>query len=318
MPQMINIHGYKFEVIDSMNYITLADSFVLNKIGNGHGEGKLYVGNESADLFDFFDDFSRRCFISRNDMINYMNEMHSEFLNPTQNYKDPTAVHMNYLISLHEMEEAKEDLLYFNIFQSHIAPPRVYINSRSTIYAYIRKVGLPNLSYLSIMKLRMKNEILYYFKIFSDFLEAVETIETEKILENKGIDYVKKEVIITARKGQGKYREGVLNDCLCCPFTLVNDERLLIASHIKPWAKCEEKEKTDKKNGFAFTPTYDKLFDFGFITFNDDKSLVVSPWLSPINQKRLGIHSGKKITKLPLDDSRKKYLKYHRENIFKG
>ncbi len=98
---------------------------------------------------------------------------------------------------------------------------------------------------------------------------------------------------------------------------MVNDERLLIASHIKPWSKSNDKEKIDPKNGFMFTPTFDKLFDKGFITFDENKTLFVSPWLSPMNQKRLGIYDGKEIPKLPLDDKRKLYLCYHREHIFK-
>ena len=92
----------------------------------------------------------------------------------------------------------------------------------------------------------------------------------------------------------------------------------MIASHIKPWAKADNEEKIDPKNGFMLTPTYDKLFDRGFITFEDDKRLIVSPWLSPMNQKRLNIYTGMLINKLPLDEKRKEYLKYHRENVFKS
>ena len=128
----------------------------------------------------------------------------------------------------------------------------------------------------------------------------------------------KKENIIRARIGQGKYREDLLIECPYCPFTLVNDERLLIASHIKPWAKANNEEKIDPKNGFMLTPTYDKLFDRGFITFDDDKRVIVSPWLSPMNQKRLNIYTGLLVSKLPLDEKRKEYLKYHRENVFKS
>ena len=126
-----------------------------------------------------------------------------------------------------------------------------------------------------------------------------------------------KERLIKARVGQGAYREKLLEECPFCPFTLVDDERLLIASHIKPWVKSTDKEKIDPKNGFMFTPTYDKLFDRGFITFADDKSLIVSPWLSSMNQERLSIYTGKLIDKLNLDEERKEYLKYHRENILK-
>ena len=99
---------------------------------------------------------------------------------------------------------------------------------------------------------------------------------------------------------------------------MVNDERLLVASHIKPWVKADDKEKIDPKNGFMLTPTYDRLFDRGFITFMSDRTLVVSPWISPMNQKRLGIYSGKMIERLPMDEKREAYLKYHREFVFKG
>ncbi len=97
---------------------------------------------------------------------------------------------------------------------------------------------------------------------------------------------------------------------------MVNDERLLIASHIKPWVKSNNFEKTDPKNGFMLTPTFDRLFDRGFISFEDDGTMLVSPWISPMNQKRLDIFNGKKIKNLPTN-GREEYLLYHREFIFK-
>jgi hypothetical protein len=63
------------------------------------------------------------------------------------------------------------------------------------------------------------------------------------------------------------------------------------------------------------TPTYDKLFDAGFISFEEDGTMLVSPWISPMNQKRLNIYNGKKIN---LSTTKKEiYLYYHREFIFK-
>ena len=50
--------GEKYEVVDTLEYITLADSFVKNKIGHGHGEAKLYVGNENERLLAFFEGFN--------------------------------------------------------------------------------------------------------------------------------------------------------------------------------------------------------------------------------------------------------------------
>ena len=51
-------------------------------------------------------------------------------------------------------------------------------------------------------------------------------------------------------------------------------------------------------------------------SFEDDGTMIVSPWLSPMNQKRLDIFNGKKIRTLPTE-GREDYLLYHREFVFK-
>lgn len=45
----IKILNIDYKVLDAKEKITIADSFVVlqNKIGGGHGEAKLYVGNEN-------------------------------------------------------------------------------------------------------------------------------------------------------------------------------------------------------------------------------------------------------------------------------
>ena len=48
--------------------------------------------------------------------------------------------------------------------------------------------------------------------------------------------------------------------CLCG----VDDDALLVASHIKPWAKSDEHEKLDLDNGLLLCPNHDKLFDLAF------------------------------------------------------
>ena len=97
---------------------------------------------------------------------------------------------------------------------------------------------------------------------------------------------------------------------------MISDDRLLIASHIKPWAKCGTyEEKMDSKNGFMLTPTFDFLFDRGYITFGDDKTMIISPWLSKMTLSKLGIAPGKKYSHLPIE-GREKYLEYHRAYVF--
>ncbi len=99
---------------------------------------------------------------------------------------------------------------------------------------------------------------------------------------------------------------------------MINDERLLIASHIKPWAVASDIEKLDPKNGFMLSPLYDKLFDRGLMTFTEDRRIVLSNWISPKNKERLGIKDGQFIQMLPLDEARQSYMQFHRSSVFKG
>ena len=326
------ILGVKFEVLDAKEMITLADSFVMNKIGTGHGEGKLYVGQYNDDTRAFWDDFSKesyKCFLLQEDMMSFMKDATFEFLSPSQPYQNPTKLAQKYreLMSLLPTLPVDE-FLWFEVFRSPITPPRVYVNSSDDIYRLIREMGIPNISYLSILKLKntTNGEVVYYFKQFIEYnpddLAEHEYSEEEQEVDVKtdpSLPKTERDAIVRARKGQGIFREKLLEECPFCPITLVNDERLLIASHIKPWAApgITNAERIDPKNGIPFTPTYDKLFDRGFISFTDEKKMMVSPWLSPMNQKRLNIYDGKAVPHLPLDAKRRVYLKYHRDNIFK-
>jgi hypothetical protein len=64
------------------------------------------------------------------------------------------------------------------------------------------------------------------------------------------------------------------------------------------------------------TPTFDYLFDRGFLSFTDDKKTILSPFLSNMTYSKIGISNNKTIPQLKVE-GREKYLKYHRENILK-
>lgn len=325
MEYSVRIDGEKYEVLDALNNITLADSFVKNKIGGGHGEAKLYVGNENDRFHEFFDDLNRECFFVKEDFDKYLLDAKPEFFLPQQDYIRKSQMPEVYSSLKSRLSECSKGILKFNLYRVDVAPPRVYLNSSSEYYDLMRALGLPNISYVSILKLKSKlGNVFYYYRMFIDYKNDIIKYETplakqeQEKIENSNLPLKRKETLIQARAGQGEYRRKLLEDCQFCPFTMVNDERLLIASHIKPWAVSDEKEKVDPKNGFALTPTFDKLFDSGFMTFQDDKTIEVAPWISPMNQKRLNIYSGMKVPKLQLDDERCVYLEYHRENVYKG
>ncbi len=323
MPQETEIAGEKYEVLDAKERMTVPDCFVLkNKTGTGHGEAKFYVGNDNKETWDFFDDFGRRCMLLKSDLLKYLRDAEAEYKNPQQPYRNKDDLPTDWERHLFDVE-AEDEIIWFGItHQSQIEGPRVYIKSSDRGYKLIRTISLPEVTYLSALKLRNSaGEVVYYFRLFLDYFGEEEhpsevKEEIEEIEEDTAIADEKKLQIVRARKGQGEYREKLLKECPFCPITLVTDDRILIASHIKPWIKSENGEKTDPKNGFMFTPTYDFLFDRGFISFNDDRTILISPWLSKMTLSKLGLSPGKKYTMLPVE-GREGYLRYHRENIFK-
>ena len=321
----IIISGTKYNVIDAKEKITVADSFVLtaNKIGTAHGEGKLYVGNQNDETTEFFGQrgFTNNCILLRKDLIEYLNDCNSEYKNPEQPYQKP-----NDLPTLWDERIAKidtlDEVLPFTIYdQIQITGPRVYVNTQDEYYRLIREISLPNISYLSVLKLEtQEHNIIYYFKPFVDYFGEYEIINFEKEeidkINEEDIPQEVKVNLIKARKGQGKYRENLLAQCPFCPITLVSDDRLLIASHIKPWVKSNDDEKIDPKNGFMFTPTYDFLFDRGYISFTNDKKIIISPWLSKMTRSKLNISNDKTYSLLPTE-GRENYLDYHRNEVLK-
>lgn len=132
--------------------------------------------------------------------------------------------------------------------------------------------------------------------------------------EKKEIEETVAEVQILARKGQGRFRNDVLAWCPSCPVSGVEDRRLLIASHIKPWSKSSNNERLDGYNGFMFAPHIDALFDNGFISFDEKGKILISPQLDDKSQQALNISSSIQLQRLP--EKTKKYLQYHRENVY--
>lgn len=122
------------------------------------------------------------------------------------------------------------------------------------------------------------------------------------------------ETLIKARLAQGKFRQDVLNLYPSCPLTGLNIQSLLIASHIKPWSKCNDTERLDPFNGLMLAPHIDALFDKGLITFDTDGTIKISPKIDPKNQERLGISSSMKLKKIR--SKSKKYFEYHRNHVF--
>jgi putative restriction endonuclease len=326
--QYLKINDNSYLILDQLENVTVVDSFVKkNKVYGGHGEARLYLGPKQDTPFDnFFGDFPVNCFFVKKDLLDYLNEAKYEYENQEQSYKqDISSSWHEYLTELN----GKQDILTFNVECANGIEDaaRYYIRSTDTddvFYDYFRRIALPVITYLSIYKLKNMNtgQVSFLFKPFLDYNfnpinhpAKIKQVE-DKIEKDTTLSTLEKAQIVNARVGQGKYRQDLLQQTAECLITKVTDDRILIASHIKPWVLSDDSEKIDPYNGLILTPTYDKLFDQGFITFKDDGELVVSPYLSPMNTRRLNLTSGKKYT-LPSGQKRLEYLEYHRKEIFK-
>ena len=89
----------------------------------------------------------------------------------------------------------------------------------------------------------------------------------------------------------------------------------MIASHIKPWAESNDFEKLDGNNGLLLSPHIDKLFDNGYISFEDGGDVIVSPQLNTDTLKLWGVDVSINVGRF--NHEQQQYLQYHRDHILK-
>lgn len=322
----MNILGTDYNVIDVYDQsITIPDSYVVNdnKTGKGHGEAKLYMGSKDA-MRNFYagnphtEGFVAKCFVLKRDIISLLRTIKHEYQHPSIKYRGMEGKkNMLHLWKKRLKEaEALNDIILFEIKdQKQIRGLRGYVNStkrKSEGYDLIRAMALPFVSYISVMKLKRSEdgELLFYWRPFADFTQMA---SMQFAAQNYGKG--KQQESSRNRKSQVKYREELYNEFKHCPFTHIDEFKLLIASHIKPHAVSTKKEQADPNNGLMLSPLYDKLFDKGYISFKENGELLISDWLSPQNRSRISFEYSPE--DLFLNEQRKEYLKYHRVNVFK-
>ncbi|TSD67627.1 DUF262 domain-containing protein [Inquilinus sp. KBS0705] len=189
----ISINNKLYTVQDTKTRITIADSFVLgpNKIGEGNGEAKLYVGYDNEDLKSFFGErgFEIDCFLLRNDLNLYLDESRTEYLHPTQEYRHKDELLEYWDERKHQINALNQTIFFTAKDQDQIAGPRVYVNSNDAGYKLIREISLPVISYLNISKMiSERGDVLYYFQLFSDYSD--ESVDEEDEITPDNEDFV--------------------------------------------------------------------------------------------------------------------------------
>ena len=125
-------------------------------------------------------------------------------------------------------------------------------------------------------------------RTYENFVEWEDRVE-EQITTDNTIEETEKSALVLARRGQGKYRDRLLTLERACRITRVDRPNHLVASHTKPWRDSSNSERLDPENGFMLTPTIDHLFDKGFISFEDNGDLLISPVAHLESLKRMKI-----------------------------
>ena len=158
-------------------------------------------------------------------------------------------------------------------------------------------------------------------KQYRYFINAVaEDVEDsayiESIKNDTEIPETERKAIIQSRVGQGTFRKALFEKYQGrCIITGLNHPKLLVASHIKPWAVSSNRERLSVDNGLLLSATYDRLFDSGLITFDRQGKIFLSSFIGAENTKRLNL-SNDMCFNLRISGNMGEYLDYHNDVLF--
>jgi hypothetical protein len=121
--------------------------------------------------------------------------------------------------------------------------------------------------------------------------------------------------LIVARRGQGLFKERVMQIERFCRVTKVEKLEHLRASHCKPWRDSNNEERLNGENGLLLTPSIDHLFDRGFISFEDAGRLIISPVADTESLRRMGIETEQPVNVGIFSQGQRAFLDYHRSSV---
>lgn len=181
-------------------------------------------------------------------------------------------------------------------------------------YSPIRADGGGNQVYLAEIPKPMAAALLSL--IGHQIKIAIEEGQEREIKKRTDIDVTEKYQLVRSRVGQGRYRSNLERHEAGCGVTGVTDKRFLTASHIKPWAKSDDFEKLDGNNGLLLSPHIDRLFDRGFISFEDSGHLILSSSVPSDVVSAWKLHNP--AIRRALSNKQAAYMAFHRKKIFRN
>jgi hypothetical protein len=143
-----------------------------------------------------------------------------------------------------------------------------------------------------------------------------ETHEMEQVISDQTIPETTRQAVVMARRGQGLFKQNVQRIESYCRVTQVDQIEHLRASHCKPWRDASNVERLDGENGLLLTPDVDHLFDRGFISFEDNGTVLVSPVVHRESLHRMGLDDALRRNVGGFSEGQRSYLSFHRESVF--
>jgi putative restriction endonuclease len=145
---------------------------------------------------------------------------------------------------------------------------------------------------------------------------AWEEHQIETLKADSHLDATEREALVQSRRGQGVFRARVAAIERKCRVTGVDRAEYLRASHCKPWRDASNQERLDGENGLLLTPDVDLLFDRGFMSFEDNGDVLLSPIVHEISLERMGLTSDLLRNVGSFSEGQREYLEFHRNSVF--
>ena len=140
--------------------------------------------------------------------------------------------------------------------------------------------------------------------------------ELTKLATDPLLEETTRLAVVLARRGQGLFKQNVLKLESACRLTGVDRIEHLRASHCKPWRDADNRERLDGENGLLLTPDADHLFDRGFLSFEDNGNVLVSPVAHVQSMARMGLDPSNLKNAGAFSEGQRRYLEFHRDSVF--
>jgi len=149
----------------------------------------------------------------------------------------------------------------------------------------------------------------------ADDLDTWERKLEQQVVDDPKVSETDRLALIRARIGQGLFKDRVRKIETRCRLTGVENPVHLVASHCKPWRDSTNEERLNGENGLLLTPSIDHLFDRGFIGFENNGRLIISPVAHSPSLQRMGIDTTGVVNVGAFTTGQKQFLDFHRNSV---